>query len=924
LHKWRAMQDVVARIQLAADRGDTGIALVTVPAMEVSALLRVVTPAMLRVGFVPVVASTNLECVLPVEMHHRHLLVICEDAGSIGTTIRWVRALALSSPRAHIVVRLGQHSDAVAPADEVPSAGPPVSARLARADRWLRRGRPRSAERWLVAAAEAARRRADPALAAYVETEVIRGLIASDRIDEAASRVRALVEGDVNWPAYALAAALRADVLIAREDFTLARAWIASLVVEANLRRAAIPVGVRSRMVELDFWQGRSTPDNDPVDHLAAPNPADRACVTDLLGWSALCAWSRGNLARLAGLAARLDATRGPDRPDGPAENDRRAVQWSALLRVLLAASGTQAELGRRVEDLLRSARADPSRRWQRLAIALSARVLIGQGEVANASRLVPLARGPGPEASVCRGLRARMAEAGSPGRCAGTRATRGSPPGIAFLVAGSAQMHVVDGLSGLLAVIEDAEDDAAILSGGCRWVCRQAGATAAAIVSADGGTLVAADGWRRIDLAGEIREILTGASRDVRSHASGPVPHDATGFGVSVRYGGVTIGSVVVRGRPADRAGHQQAALALAALSGSALRARLDALAAAHRSHTTVPEMVGDSPLMVAVRDAIARAAAAPFPILIEGESGTGKELVARALHRLGARRDRQLSAVNCAALTDELVEAELFGHTRGAFTGAVGPRVGLFEEAHGGTLFLDEVTELSPRAQAKLLRVLQEGEVRRVGENVPRAIDVRVIAACNVPLADAVAAGRFRDDLRFRLAVVRIQLPALRDRQEDVPALARLFWRRAATEAGTRAVLGPDALARLTRHQWPGNVREPQNVVAGLVVAAPARGRVSGRHVDQVLTHVASGEVAGVPLESARRSFERRVVAAALVRHAGRRTAAASELGLTRQGLTKALRRLGLAAEDAAEDASAMDNRAGFSAHDDIAGVA
>jgi len=252
------------------------------------------------------------------------------------------------------------------------------------------------------------------------------------------------------------------------------------------------------------------------------------------------------------------------------------------------------------------------------------------------------------------------------------------------------------------------------------------------------------------------------------------------------------------------------------------------------------------------------------------------------------------------------------------------VGPRAGLFEEAHGGTLFLDEVTELSPRAQAKLLRVLQEREVRRVGENAPRAIDVRVIAACNVALADAVAAGRFRDDLRFRLAVVRVQLPALRDRPEDIPTLAQRFWRRAVEEAGTRAVLGPDALVRLAKHSWPGNVRELQNVVAGLVVAAPARGRIAGRHVEQVLSQAASTDNPGLPLEAARRTFERRVIGAALVRHAGSRTAAASELGLTRQGLTKALRRLGLGAEDDPADAPDRQDVADMSAMDDIAGVA
>jgi transcriptional regulator with PAS, ATPase and Fis domain len=270
----------------------------------------------------------------------------------------------------------------------------------------------------------------------------------------------------------------------------------------------------------------------------------------------------------------------------------------------------------------------------------------------------------------------------------------------------------------------------------------------------------------------------------------------------------------------------------------------------------------------------------------------------------------------LNCAALTDELIEAELFGYVRGAFTGAVSNRVGLFEESNGSTLFLDEIAELSPRAQAKLLRVLQEREIRRVGEHVSRPIDVRVVAATNVPLSKAAAAGRFRDDLLFRLAVVRIRVPPLRERIEDVPLLAQAFWRGLVQQSGKRAALGPDAVAALCRHRWPGNVRELQNVIAALVVAAPTRGRASARHVGQVLAET-GGELefsTTSTLTQAREAFERRVVATALARHGGRSGSAARELGLSRQGLAKAMKRLGIPARRVEEggDAGASERRA------------
>src|SRR5262249_3026659 len=211
-----------------------------------------------------------------------------------------------------------------------------------------------------------------------------------------------------------------------------------------------------------------------------------------------------------------------------------------------------------------------------------------------------------------------------------------------------------------------------------------------------------------------------------------------------------------------------------------------------------------------------------------ITGESGSGKELVAREIHRAGPRRDRPFCTVNCAALPDELVESELFGHARGAFTGAVGERIGVFEEAHAGTLFLDEVGELTPRAQAKVLRVIQEGELRRVGENVTRRVDVRIVSATNRALPREVDAGRFRLDLLYRLDVVHITVPTLRERREDIALLAEHLGGGASGRGGSRATRGASALAALARPDWPGNVRELQNVLAARAVRTPGRGVV------------------------------------------------------------------------------------------------
>ena len=322
------------------------------------------------------------------------------------------------------------------------------------------------------------------------------------------------------------------------------------------------------------------------------------------------------------------------------------------------------------------------------------------------------------------------------------------------------------------------------------------------------------------------------------------------------------------------------------------------------------VPGLLGRSAEMSALRAAIVRAADTPYPVLIEGETGTGKELVARALHRLGPRRTHAFCAVNCAALTDELFEAELFGHGRGAFTGAVSDRAGLVEAADRGTLFLDEVGELSPRAQAKLLRVVQEGEIRRVGENTVRRVDVRLLAATNRNLAAEAAAGRFREDLLFRIAVVCVPVPPLRERAGDVELLARHFWAREQGRAGKRAALGPQTLAALRRYHWPGNVRELQNVTARMVVAAPRRGCLGLDALPAAIRECA--DTVPETLADARLAFERRFVRSALARNGGRPGAAAEELGLSRQGLSKLVKRIAL------DNADSLETRAGLQSLD------
>ncbi len=277
---------------------------------------------------------------------------------------------------------------------------------------------------------------------------------------------------------------------------------------------------------------------------------------------------------------------------------------------------------------------------------------------------------------------------------------------------------------------------------------------------------------------------------------------------------------------------------------------------------------------------------------VLIGGESGTGKELVARFLHQRSPRADRPFVAVNAAAIPDTLLESELFGHARGAFTGAQFSRKGLVEEADSGTLFLDEVGDLSPRAQAILLRALQEREYRRVGDASSRRSDFRLVTASHKDLEAEVAAGRFRHDLLFRLSVARIHLPPLRERPEDIVPLSRFFLAARANRLGVEAKrLTSEAERALTAHHWPGNVRELENELTQALVRARGAAAIDLGH----LTLARSARPRG--LRSVSRAFEKGLLADALARSGGNRTHAARALGISRQGLYRKLKRHGFA---------------------------
>jgi DNA-binding NtrC family response regulator len=641
------------------------------------------------------------------------------------------------------------------------------------------------------------------------------------------------------------------------------------------------------------FWKGQY---GDAVSTLAAVCNSNEPylAVTAMID-AARAEVGRGHLPQAISLAR--DAT---ERASNQPEPHLIARAAYATAFVHLAAGDLDA-IERDVRRSIVSSRAahDPM-------VATRARLLLAEGErrgrgsssvAGRVSRLARLRLPPIIRARV-ELLDALLRAPGAPQEIVARQASRLGLPALALFGpietaseraewrTGPSTDDVVD----LLHLCQTADDETRVLDEVCTRVRQQLRAAAVAVVAAgDGGlSVMAADGGR---IETGIAARAVGSGLTIAPHRL----HDRLEAAAPIRYGGNAIGALAARwplGTPYDLTRAASLLTMAATMAGPVV-----STAMARRSRAIAPamsELMGVTPQMLELRKAIERAACAPFAILIDGESGSGKELRAKAIHRTGLRRDRPFCTLNCAAIPDDLVEAELFGHARGAFTGAVHERDGVFEEAHGGTLFLDEVGELSPRAQAKLLRVIQEGELRRIGENTARRVDVRIVAATNRELRREVSEGRFRMDLLYRLDVVRLAVPPLRDRRDDIGMLAGHFWREATERVASRAVLAAATLAALQRYDWPGNVRELQNVLAALAVRVPRRGVVTPATLPPQFGHTPAADACR--LDAARRIFEERFVRAALVRCGGHRTRAAAELGVTRQGLTKLLLRLNI----------------------------
>jgi two-component system response regulator HydG len=378
---------------------------------------------------------------------------------------------------------------------------------------------------------------------------------------------------------------------------------------------------------------------------------------------------------------------------------------------------------------------------------------------------------------------------------------------------------------------------------------------------------------------------------RDVRVDASFIV---MTGFGtVDTAVEAMKLGAVDFVQKPFFR--DELVMRVRSAAERRQLARQVDLLQRQNQPDASLDALIGESRAMVKVKDLIHRAAGAPGTVLITGETGTGKELAARAIHAGSPRAPRAFVAVNCAALTESLLEAELFGHARGAFTGAAGARAGLIEHAEGGTVFLDEIGTLSNALQAKLLRALESGEIRRIGENDSRHVDVRFLAATNIDLKAATATGHFRTDLYYRIHVHHVHMPALRERTGDIPLLVSHFLARNGRARGVSGC-SADALAILSAYSYPGNVRQLEHIVQRAVATARSSELTPDDMPEELLAEPGSASAPEGTVAAAREKAEREMIVAALGRHHGEIGATARELQVSRTTMWRLMKKHGI----------------------------
>ena len=809
---------------------------------------------------------------------------------------------------AHVMDRGHQGTLATVPAS---ATAFDVADCLARASAQTNKGRHAAAERLLRRAIGSARRRGLTADAARLHLALGRLHAARGRrkpAHEAYETCRRLSEetGDADGIVRALlhlGAVLIDDGALQEAESALRAAEVAAC--QGNMRGLA--EAARLLVARCLYWQGQRAAAWRAIEESADARSAAEVGVAErpdsdpgVGGWSAgRAGWLPAGVSAIpveigvrvalrdrdAGQAARRLAAAGdPDAAEDPARSGMLRALAIRVKGALGEIAAVQRELASGIE-MMRRLHAPVAAQELRIA---HVEALLDAGDTSlAASHLRRLIERRSP---IMSGLaRLRVDEiAGTLSRSAGKGELRTSVE----------ETHVeASAVVQILQRCHEADDDRSAVAGVCHEVRSALDAAAVSAFSVSGGgagRLVANAGGRAC--RSQTAERSAAALMVIGPESAGAGREAAA----PVRYAGRAVGAIVARWA-ADVAPDEGRAMGVLVAAAAALGPAMAALDAPGGPEgdagASAGELSGTSAAMADLRRQIARAAAAPFAVLVQGESGTGKELIARAIHAGSLRRHRRFCAVNCAALSDELFETELFGHARGAFTGAAADRAGLFEEADGGTLLLDEVGELSQRAQAKLLRAIQEGEVRRVGENHPRRVDTRIVAATNRRLEEEVRAGRFRQDLLFRLDVVRIVVPPLRERPEDIAPLAQLFWREATRRTGGSAELAPATLAALARYDWPGNVRELQNTLAALAVHAPVKGRVGPTSLPAA---IAGSEATNRPdvltLDLARRRFEERFVRATLARTGGRRSEAAAALGLSRQGLSKLITRLGI----------------------------